>query len=804
MDHRPPTKATLPTVDLQTAIPALKAMVNRYIRESWDKDDTLSHLQSLADALEEVVPALLKIGAAAQKEVKADSDSFIPWFITFDWMDHAKSFLLLWRDILFQEQRAWLKVSEGEVKMEKFGELRHVTRQSITDASSTLFIDLESAGSHPLNNSKQLEKWRLQNLPWEIYEKQIALLPEQSEDLIQQSKLLWNASGTFVAIGSHFTEVYDFWLNQIGILKEGLETLIRKVESSGLVDNSELLTNELEQLDENWETPDNSEIFHAHLDDFISRLPTKEKIVADSSGGVLLYKEMNLRSEVRAWLESELIPEIYELFTIRDGITNKIHLNIVSVKNLLLVDEEGQQLSDKEAIMQVLSNFLKSLERSESRTMDMKSLALKKIKKDFTLSNIYKENFLARSLQYTISQYRDSARWSEIQSWFRKQGARVNQLQKNVLAEEALSISERIVRVVNSRNPDVENSHYTNMFLTKGWIGDSFVVGRREELARVATMVDNWKIGFRGAVLLTGKRFSGKTLFGELIDQRFFQNKSIKLAPYSRSVLPGGKHRHIDVGCDMNEALSFIARYAKDKHAMVWVDDLELWRSDKTSLAQNVNTLLKFIDNYSNRLFFVVSMSNWMKAQLSTAFEIDRVFQSEINIGSMSMANIRDAILVRHSATHTVLCNSEVAEITGTQLTRAINRVGQAAEHNIGEALKRWAYTVEKVDEEKVKVPNKVIHKLPAFLSTESALLLQAIMMEKKTTSKQLRKLFGPAYGKTYGVTLKRMLNLGILRKEQKNIIVNRYLVNEIGKLLSERINFRYGYQPNTKKQVKI
>ncbi len=792
------------TVDLGTAIPAFKNLVARLIRESWEAEEARTHFQLLADGMKKMLPELSAIGDAAAHAVSHSSKDFTPWFITFDWMNNAKSFLLLWRDILFQEQRAWLKVSSGEVSLEKFSALRYATKQSITDAFSTLFIDLESAVSHPLNNAKQLEKWRLQDMPWSIYKTQLDQFPEQAESLIHQSEMLWNTSGTFVLVASHFKEVYDFWLNQISDLKNALQNTIGQLEKGETI-NTEWLSEELEKTDDLWEKPDNSEVFHAHLDDYISRLPEKERIFADANGGVLLYKELNLRSEVRAWLESELLTEIYELFMIRDGITNKMHLNMVSVKNLLLLDEEGQPLSDREAIVQVLTNFLKSLNRSEERTIQLKNVSVEKIKRDFTLTNIYKDDFLARPLQYTISQYRDSARWMEIRNWIKKQGARVNQLQRNVLAEEALSISERIVRVVNSRRPEIENSHYTNMFLTKGWIGDSFVVGRESELERMRAMIENWKMGFRGAVMLTGKRFSGKTLFGELIDQRFFASKAIKLMPYTRCILPGKKKRHLDVTCDLNAALQFVARFSKEEKAMVWVDDLEHWRSDKNSLAENVSDLLSFIDNYSDRLFFVVGMSNWLKAQLSTAFDIDKVFQSEINLGYMSASKIREAILVRHSATHTVLFNEGNEEMTGSQLTRIINRINQISEGNIGEALQRWAYTVEKIDEEQVRLPRTSYHALPPFLSTDAALLLQSIMMEKKSSEKYLRKLFGPAYAKTYEVTLKRMLNLGILEKTQgREIKVNRYLSNEIGKLLSQKIAFQYTHQANTKKQVRI
>jgi len=809
MDDQSPVEQTSRSVpnteiDTEAAIHDFKNLVLQLIRESWEQEEARAHFQALVEGMKKMVPELIIIGEAASFKVLHQSEKFIPWLITFDWMDNAKSFLLLWRDVLFQEQRAWLKMSNGEIRPARFIALQQTSHQLVAKAADSLFMDLDTSVPHPLNNLKKLNQWRLQNTPWPVYKEQLELLPEQSKKLLRQGETIWNASGVFVQIGSHFIETYDFWLKEISALKAGLKLLLEKTEQADSLDSTSIIE-ALEQMNEQWDNPKNSKIFRIALDDYISRLPKQEQIVADSDEGLLLNKEVNLRTEVRSWLESKLMSDIYELFMIQNDITNKIHLNMVSIQNFLLIDEEGVKISDKNSVIQVLNNFLKSLNRLEDQTLDMKNLTLKKIKKDFTISKIYSDDFLSSSLQYTISQYRDSARWKEVRTWAIKQKARFTQFQRNVLAEEALSLSERIVRVVKNRTPATNNSHYTNIFLTKGWIGDSFVVGREDELLRVSGLIENWNLGFRGAFLLTGQRFTGKTLFGELVSKRFFPEKSIKLTPNTKCILPGKAKRHIDLGADLNVALQFIGRYAKRERALIWIDDLEAWQNEEITLAENVSNLLKFIDSYSNRLFFVVSMSNWMKAQLSTAFGIDKVFQSEIQIGAMSTSDIQKAILIRHNATHTVLYDEKEVEITSSQLTKIIQKNSRISEGNIGETFQIWAYSVEKIDEEKIRILDKTRHRLPPFLSTDAGLLLRTIMMEKNSSEKHLRQLFGPAYQKTYAPILTRMINLGILKKAQnKTITINRYLSNEIAKSLSLEPGFTYTYQSITNKQVRL
>ena len=97
--------------------------------------------------------------------------------------------------------------------------------------------------------------------------------------------------------------------------------------------------------------------------------------------------------------------------------------------------------------------------------------------------------------------------------------------------EESLSFSEKIVRYIEHRKAPIDNKQYWSIFLTKGYIGESFAVGRQEELRRIKKVINNWRLGYRGSVLLHGQRFSGKTLTGEWIANRFFDDSFVRLQP---------------------------------------------------------------------------------------------------------------------------------------------------------------------------------------------------------------------------------------------------------------------------------
>ena len=348
-----------------------------------------------------------------------------------------------------------------------------------------------------------------------------------------------------------------------------------------------------------------------------------------------------------------------------------------------------------------------------------------------------------------------------------------------------MSHSEKIVRVIKSRTEDPSNSHYTSIFLTKGYIGESFWVGREKELQHAKSIIDNWKLGFQGAIIIAGRRFSGKTLFGELVAHHFFANNTIRIRPNTLTKFNG---RQITPEFDLKEALNFVTKYSLNSYPLVWIDDLELWQNANIPLSQNVRALKKCIDNYSDSIFFIVSMSNWLHAHLQFFHDITQVFHTVINVDRMAVREVREAILIRHGATHKMLVNEMGQQVSSPQFQKMVDKIYREAEGNIGEALNRWSYSNKKIDDENVFHQNDNHYALPNFLTSESAILLTAIMMSKRTNEYQLRKLFGPSFTQKYAAVLKRLLSIGLLKRQLDGWLeISESVVNDLGKMLEQQ-----------------
>ena len=251
--------------------------------------------------------------------------------------------------------------------------------------------------------------------------------------------------------------------------------------------------------------------------------------------------------------------------------------------------------------------------------------------------------------------------------------------------------------------------------------------------------------------------------------------------------------RRITTGFDLEPVLAFIKKNAPKQPPLIWIDDMELWWDRDLPLSQNVRTLRKFIDGNANRLFFLVSMSNWLNTHLNLFHETSKVFQAEINVDSMSLSEIREAIMIRHGATHKKLVNKDGEALSRHEFRKMIDKIYKISEGNIGEALNRWSCATKWIDDERVQHKGGLNYGLPDFLSPDSSILLSAIMMERRTNEYRLRRLFGPAFTDKYSPILRRLLGTGVLRRQLDGWLeINETLVNELGHLLEDKGYLKY------------
>ena len=766
----------------------------------YENEDNTLFLKGLADESQSIAQEVNELGQQTFDALTTASDKYsddLLWLqvANYSWLPQMKSYILLWRDVLFQTQKALIRLWTAELSADAFEQFQQQSKAQLEQATKQIsnyiqkqLITLKARNSNAIAASTA---WSLQDNPHSIYTKQIKQISEQCGQLQTISETLQSHFHTFQSVDNL---IGDSLTNYQYIIEKRLQTAQDAINY--IQENKQNKASKIafyaKNLEGKIEYQNNQDIFKSVFESLLSAFNEKLNLPVDTKNGIVLMKEIAFRRKIKQWVESEVSPLMYEIWELLEFITDTLKRSLRNIQNrttIIANDITNNNPTALEDIEMPLTNFLKRTTNWQKEIQRLDALIRQRLDKEFKLSTIYdhKKEFLPIPLQSTLTQswFSETKLYQRLYNFYTLVNNKIQQFKKTVENETNLSTSEKIVRYVQTRQITNHNHHYTSIFLTKGYIGEAFWVERKSEMQHIQELIGQWKLGYRGSVLVHGQRFSGKTLFGEVVANRHFANNVIRLSPKTIVHCNGRKHQ---TTFDLGAALDFVKRYNyKSLRLMIWIDDLETWADADNLITENVRKLKKFIDNYSNQIFVMVSISNWAKAHLNSVYDIDRMFQANFNLDRMNIEEIQRAILIRHGATHRTLVDNNLEEVKRKQLIKMVQKVSRAGEGNIGEVLNLWALSIQLLDEEQVQFSFPQTYAMPDFINPDIGIVLSTIMMEKRTNEYRLRKQFGKAFEEKYKSIVQRLISVGLLVRYIDNYLeVNEIVVNEVGRLLEE------------------
>lgn len=755
------------------------------------------HLVALGGGLKGFLTDLDHFASAKMIHFEREKD-FLSGYLIFRWLEKAKRFSLLWRDILFEAQKAVLLVDEELVPSSSALQLAEMSRGKLREAAEEIFTDLQRAEERSRPLMEEIEGWARQSSPWPVYKAQFAEIAVQADDLVDHFGRTTRLASDLASIRIFFGDNLARCARFLEQTKTVINGIIEKVKNDP---ENVSLTEAIRLLEDNQAAePDylTASDFGDRLDGLLAQLPGDAVFLVNVHAGQLQQEEFSVFGRVSNWLQSELMSLVYDYYQDRRQLREQLSMTVLALRNRLEYDRREEKKSEAEDVLPILDQLREKVMET-GKQMGLKVARIEsELTDELNAGSIYQPPFLPTTVSPTINRYR---RYQEIGfravgDWLSSKLSAFNRFRSANQREEQLSVSERIVRLVRARQPDPENSHYTNLFLTAGYIGESFRVGREAEMERAGQLVDNWKLGYRGALLLTGKRFSGKTFLGEMIGYRYFSGNTISLQPGKTIELSG---RKFAVEANLGAALEFVVKYQPSgSPPMVWIDDLHRWQNEKVNLAENVRALLNTIDYHSGKIFFALSVDPGLLGQLRRFLDIERYFQAEIEAQPMRLEEIKEAILIRHGATQNKLVNTSGEELEEKQLDQLIKRVHRRSGGVVGEALRRWAFTLRWRGDNMVSPDETRFFILPDYLNENAGLLLRAIFVDRISQEYLLRRQFGPAFKTVFQPILQRFLHLGVVHRHlDGKLEINPFLVGEVGELLRRRELLPTNDKPN-------
>ena len=698
---------------------------------------------------------------------------------------------------MIQHQKSELLFSLGNVEIADWKEQKASSIKVIDEAIDFL-RDYYATGVKKLIGSDKkiadnILKYDLQHNPWPIYHGQIKLIEKQVQEIVSADSKLNKVAVLFKEIEESVNNIPLVCENEYHLFLEKAKQASSFVENN-IDEKPGTVASYLEALETEIKLTDHLSLFNTSLSEKLEAMGDRLAFPVGSRAGIVLQNEIDFKSKINSWLETEILPLMYELWEYTENLEGNLKMALINIHNRASILSKGDKESkviqgEKEVATQPLESYL-TRAKDWIKKIDLLAKEIDtRMAKDFNFTNVYKnpENFLPISIQSTIGNLdlgqNDFIKFCNDQ--YTQCMNFIQRIRKNVEKEEKLSDSEKIVRTIDAQEINVDYGQYASIFLTKGYVGESFWIGREKHLTHFKESLQSWKNGFHGSVLLTGRRLSGKTLFGEKIANQHFPKNTIRVVPNSLVQVNGRKFVTTN---DLAPVLEFIRQYSEDSPSLVWIDDLELWASEEILLGKNTRALVDFIDSAPKNLFFMVAMSNWLRSHLNTVYKLGAAFQAEINLDKMDQQEIAKAILIRHGATHKLLVNNEGEEISGKLFQKRIGKINKESKSNIGDALNLWIANVKNVGEDRIGFKPMVNYSLPEFLTPDVAVLLSTISLQKVTSDYRLRRIFGSPFGQNYRKNLQRLIKLKIvIRNLDGTLMINETIANELVQLLKRK-----------------
>jgi len=776
------------------------------VEKVYDRESLVEHLKAMTIETPTVASKINSIGEkfdAISVDIKniqdVDADKYI---IQFYWIEEAKNFLILWRDILLEGTKAYHYQQDEKTD--------HISIKKMLDQSKSVLLEcihsLRSVypkqrtifGTNSEALKSQVRSWEKQINAWPQYSSQIKAISEQTRNISNLSNQLGRSNSGF----NRIKKILDSYIDK------------RKSNMKEISSCSELALNSLNEIevDDGFISRKVTEIEGIHktlnqlfldnhhleqIEKILEEMTDEIEVPIDGDNGLLNVKKLSLRKSTQQWLESEVYLTLYEVEEVEDQLKNKLKMILVNIQNHLALLKNDASENKESLLKHEIEKFKNEYRTIASKHSSLIRKANSKLENQLNISEIFNNRrlFLPISVQPTLGKI-DLGRTKlrhQFSNWMKNTFSAYNGLRKKAETERKLSASEKLVRYVDSRQFAEDNRQFINIFLVKGYIGESFVIGRKEELDHFKNIYDKWQEGYRGSVVITGQRFSGKTLFAEYLNIKVLDGKAIQLKPNKEYEING---RIYTASYDLKATLSNITKHSYDTEPTVIIDDIETWYDKENSLATNIRSLSKIIDRYSSKIFFVVTMSNWLQSKMNSVFGLDKVFQTDINLDRMTLEEIRQVISIRQGATHKDLLNEEEKRVTASEFEKITKLLHQNVDGNVGDALTKWAANTRYHDANSVVMMNKPFYSIPDIEDKDTLLLLETVMMARKTNEYYLNQYFGSAFKTTYSTLLQRLVNVGLVTRNVDNLIqINPKVVNDIGRLLETKNYLTFNHQ---------
>lgn len=334
-------------------------------------------------------------------------------------------------------------------------------------------------------------------------------------------------------------------------------------------------------------------------------------------------------------------------------------------------------------------------------------------------------------------------------------------LRKEVRVKDLLQFNDK-VSISKARLQKIPD-YYKQLFLRKQFYPKEFWVGRETEFASAKQSFAHFRNGYKGGILVTGERNSGKSFFINQLLNRVTMNGDVYhiSAPYTGSTSPADLLSALQSATEKTGTYAAILNKLPNESILVF-DDLELWWEKSPKGMRVIDQLIKLIEEYSSKHIFLFACDINAFKLINHYRKIESHFINLIELSPMNAKEIKEAILKRHqtSGMQFHYKNASETALHSWKKAKLFSSYFNYSEGNIGVALSAWIAHIDQIENttlyiRKPELPNVAIFN---YLETDWMIFIMQFILHKRMNLNKLVRI-------TRETESKAQLKINILKR---------------------------------------
>ncbi len=694
--------------------------------------------------------------------------------ICYIWAYEAKDVAIYLRDLALNLLKIEQYHKDGRKTEEEVEVFKKEALGTLNEASQSL---IESHQRISNNEVASRPEWIHETNPVHLIKEQISDVSKQIKTIQRSQNKLDQINQTFSDYRSTYKDYMKERLNSGAHLFDQLESIKSFISSQSESLNKEGLNKTISKIQSAIDEVEGKKGFSPYQ--FIVLEDTdKLKLAVDSNKGKLIFKSIDILSEVSGWTSFNLTSPLKAVDTRLNVFKEKTQVGLFQLLNRIKakIESSGDDVTiAKDNLISPIQKLLNEYNGElQKECIDKIAVLENDLQRFISPSQLFNEeyNFLPSSTLGQLSGFREASELERRYSLPRIRSsiaAYTERIFSRYSAKEQITASGYINNIL-SFDPE---SDANTLFLKNGFLGSSFSVDRPELMIKIENHFNLWMDDYGGALLVSGGHLSGRSTLLEMIPLVYPNVISHHIVPGQKMDVNGHK---TTIGTDLIETLNFIIKYKGREKAIVTIDDMDYYSSNPADTFDLFEQLSILISKHSRHIYFVIAMHKYLHEKLSQYFDFENVFTETISTDYMPSDLIQQAVLTRAHA----VVNNEDAITQSEQLSTMSRKVARKAEFNIGKAMQLWCmYQNGSYQGESSNNQFRTLIK-------RHEPILKMLVMHGAMKETEIRKMFNELDSYQLRLEIKSLIQKRLLvRPSEGYISINPYLVIFIESILN-------------------